>query len=262
MCLIVFAWRQHPKAPLLLAANRDEFHQRPTDPMDYWSDLSQILAGRDREAGGTWLGLSARGRFSAVTNVRDPDGVRSPAPRSRGELTADFLSGDTEPLAYLREVAQRADQYQGFNLLVGDGDTLAYLNKDDRGTSEPLALEPGLYGVSNASIDTPWPKLVAGKQKLAASVADPELVPEHTQLRACLENRSLAETSALHEVGLEGEMARRLSAQFIVTPSYGTRCCSTLRLYRGGGFDVEEQRYGEDGSVTGTSAYAVDAPGR
>ncbi|MEO0437094.1 MAG: NRDE family protein [Pseudomonadota bacterium] len=259
MCLIVFAWQQHPNASLLLAANRDEFHARPSAELAFWDDEPAVLAGRDLEAHGTWLGVNRSGRFAAVTNVRDPNGARAKSARSRGDLTGNFLRGAIEPMAYLRQIAELAMEYQGFNLLVGDGRTLAYLNKDEDQISQPQALTPGVYGVSNASIDTPWPKLVAGKEQLARLLAGGETIPGHEALRDCIHGRELAPTDQLHSVGLKGEMAKQLSAQFIVTPNYGTRCSSTVRMYPDGSLDIEELRFDPMGMVSGSSHFSLEA---
>ncbi|MEM1141930.1 MAG: NRDE family protein [Pseudomonadota bacterium] len=259
MCLIIFSWMQHPGASLLLTANRDEFHARPSAPLGFWEDRPNVLAGRDLQAGGTWLGVSRSGRFAAVTNVRDPAAARGSAPRSRGELTTDFLAGTRAPLDYLEDVATQADQFQGFNLLLGDSRTLAYLNRDEDGVSTPRALMPGVYGISNASIDTPWPKLLAGKRELSALVSSQGAPPEHDELRRCIRDRSLADNDALEDVGLSGEMARQLSAQFIVTPDYGTRCSTTIRRLKSGELEIEERRYDQLGRTTGSDQIALPA---
>ncbi|MEM7691457.1 MAG: NRDE family protein [Pseudomonadota bacterium] len=259
MCLIIFAWQQRPDASLLLAANRDEFHARPSAELAFWKDDSNVLAGRDLEAHGTWLGVSRSGRFAAVTNVRDPNGARAKSVRSRGDLPGNFLRGVATPMEYLMQIAEVAMEYQGFNLLVGDGKTLAYINKDEDEISQPRELTPGVYGVSNASIDTPWPKLVAGKAKLEGLLESGEMIPAHESLRRCIHGRALASTDQLHDVGLKGEMAKQLSTQFIVTPSYGTRCSSTVRIYPDGSLDIEEQRFDPIGAVSGSSHFSLEA---
>ena len=169
MCLIVFAWRPTHARPLILAANRDEFYARPTLPLAQWEDSSQVYAGRDLEAGGTWLGVNADGRFAALTNIREPG--KAPGRRSRGELVAGFLNNECAIDDYLREIAARSAEYGGFNLLVGDRDQLHFLNAND---PTPLRLEPGVYGVSNAGLDTPWPKLVKAKDALSEHLHNPD----------------------------------------------------------------------------------------
>lgn len=257
MCLIVFAWQQHARWPLLLAANRDEFHERPAAAADFWEDRPQILAGRDLEAGGTWLGVTPGGRFAAITNVRDPLAGEHKAPRSRGELTVDFLSGSQSPAAYLESLAPRSDDYLGFNLLVSDGHSMHYLHA---GEPEPKALSPGIYGLSNAALDVPWPKVELAKQRLAAQVVGSAYpAPEHNTLRDCTADRTLADEKALAAHGLEGEMAVALSSQFIVTPIYGTRCMTTLRMGGDDRWDFQEQRFGANGESLGQSDFGSDS---
>lgn len=259
MCLIVFAWRQHPSAALLLAANRDEFHARPAAPAGFWPQAPGILAGRDLEARGTWLGISRAGRFAAITNIRDPGAGERRAPRSRGELTRDFLDGNTPPQEYLEDVASRMGNYQGFNLLVGDLDSLWYLHGAREAPGLPARLAPGIYGLSNAALDVPWPKVERARAALAAALTA-GAPPDHEALRRCVQDRRLADAAALSGHGLEGEMARRLSAQFIVTPGYGTRCCTTLRLHADGRRDFAEQRFDSAGELTGCDEFELPAP--
>jgi uncharacterized protein with NRDE domain len=271
MCLIVFAWQQHPTIPLLLAANRDEFHERPAAPANFWEDYPQILAGRDLQAKGTWLGVSRGGRFAAITNIRDPGAPERNAPRSRGELPQRFLAGSQTPEDYLCEVAQKVGEYQGFNLLVGDGQSLWYLHGGAATNAEsnaaepavPKCLGPGIYGLSNAALDVPWPKVQRGREELAqllmgetGPIAE-ETTPTHAQLGACLSDRSLAHQQDLAEQDLVGEMARQLSAQFIVTPGYGTRCCSTLRQQHDR-LEFQEQRFDARGELVGTEVFELE----
>jgi len=162
MCLIVFAWRPDHSQPLILAANRDEFYARPTLPLAQWEETPHVYAGRDLEAGGTWLGVSKDGRFAALTNIRDPG--KPLGRRSRGELVAHFLSGSLSIDEYLSEVAGRSAEYGGFNLLVGNRQALHFINATD---PVPRRLQAGVYGVSNAGLDTPWPKLTKAKAALS-----------------------------------------------------------------------------------------------
>jgi uncharacterized protein with NRDE domain len=256
MCLIVFAWQPQSAQPLVLAANRDEFHARPSAAADYWRDAPQIVAGRDLEAGGTWLGVSRSGRFAAVTNVRDPAG--GSAPRSRGELTRDFLQSAQTPENYLAAVAARGAEYQGFNLLLSDGSALWYLRGGPGADPAPRALAPGLYGLSNAALDVPWPKVKLARHRLAAAIAAASpAAPSTDALRATVADRRLAAADELAGHGLEGEMARQLSAQFIVTPGYGTRCCTTLVWHRDGRMDFTEQRFAANGESIGESSFEL-----
>jgi uncharacterized protein with NRDE domain len=252
MCLIVFAWRMHRAAPLLLAANRDEFHARPTAAAAYWSDAPGVLAGRDLEAGGTWLGISRGGRFAAITNVRDADGGGETATlRSRGELTSDWLRGEASARAYLGAVAARSNEYRGFNLLIGDGHDLWYLHGATG--EEPRRLGAGIYGLSNAALDVPWAKVRRGRERLLG-VLEAEAAPGHGHLRSCISSR---DTQDATEVAGDDAMQRALSAQFIVTPRYGTRCQTTLRCLADGARELREERYDARGASIGSATFRL-----
>src|SRR5258706_6908216 len=155
MCLILFAWQAHPDYPLVVAANRDEWRDRPTAPAAWWDDAPDILAGRDLEAGGTWLGVTRAGRFAAITNFRDPSDRKSTAP-SRGQLVADFLRGDDAPRDYLAALAAKAARYNGFNLLLADDKSMCYFGSRE---GEIIDVAPGIHGLSNHLLDEPWPKV-------------------------------------------------------------------------------------------------------
>lgn len=255
MCLILFAHRAHPDYPLLLAANRDEFHQRPTAPARFWEEHPDVLAGRDLQAGGTWMGVSRRGRFAAITNFRDP-AQTGPAPRSRGELPLNFLLADIGPEQYLRELQGKAGEYAGFNLLLGEGDALWYMSNsgalDARG---PRELPPGIYGLSNASLDTPWPKVELGKQVLAQSLLG---TISHCALQAVVGDRNLAMREQLELQGLNGEMDELLSAQFIVNASYGTRATTSCWRDLAGRFHWQETSVDASGDVSGRVTEVIE----
>ncbi|MEJ2127347.1 MAG: NRDE family protein, partial [Woeseiaceae bacterium] len=187
MCLVVLAFRAVEDAPLVVAANRDEFHARPTRDAGWWPDMPDVLAGRDLQAGGTWLGVHRSGRFATVTNYRDADAPRAGL-ESRGHLVTAFLCSGQSPLAFLRSID--VDAYAGFNLLLSDGDTLAYLSNRGGGLQE---LPPGIYGLSNATLDTPWEKVERSKQRLAC-LADEDKVNE-TELLRLLADRKLGPAS-------------------------------------------------------------------
>jgi len=223
MCLLILAHDAAPGMPLVVAANRDEFHARPTEPAHFWDAYPGLLAGRDVQQGGTWMGVTRGGGFAAVTNFRDPEKTAG-APRSRGELPLEYLTGSLGPADYLASVAARATEYAGFNLLVGDGTALWYLHNSPGGA--PRQLEPGIYGLSNARLDTPWPKVELGKQRLAATLSTGEL--EHASLAAVVADRRLATPEALRLQGQDTDMERTLSAQFIRGNTYGTRSTTTL----------------------------------
>jgi len=231
MCLLIFAHQVSLDYPLLIAANRDEFHARPTATSDFWIDHPDLLAGKDLEQGGTWMGVTRGGRFAAVTNYRDPART-APAPCSRGELPLRYLAGAQSPQSYLLMVANQAPDYAGFNLLVGDGSSLWYFTNSDR--LEPQHLPPGIYGLSNARLDTPWPKVEAGKARIQAIVkaltdggAETQDMT-HDVLATVVSARKMADPGELRALNLESPMEQVLSAQFIVTETYGTRSCTTL----------------------------------
>lgn len=224
MCLILIAHRAHADLPLVVAANRDEHYLRPSAQAQFWPEADHIVAGRDLEAGGTWLGLTRQGRFAAVTNIRKGPAVES-APRSRGELVQNFLTGNEPPAEYCQRVLERAHEYRGFNLLVGDLQDLVYC---DNLNNSVRSLAPGTYGLSNHLLDTPWPKVVKGKNRLSsllenwhhASAANCE------QLLDILTDREIAEDEFLPSTGVGIEAERLLSPIFIEGDQYGT-CCST-----------------------------------
>ena len=233
MCLILLAWQTHPEFPLVVAANRDEFYARPTAVAAPWPERPDILGGRDLEAGGTWLGVSRSGRFAAVTNVREPG---KPAGRfSRGLLASRYLSGETDPRAYVAGV--QLDAFSGFNLLVSDTQTLYYLSNRD---ASPRALPAGLYGVSNHLLETPWPKLVSAKARFRQAL---EALPDVSGLFALLADDEIVADEELPATGVSLEWERRLSAVFVRSPDYGTRASSVLIRHRNGGGVLVERSF-------------------
>lgn len=244
MCLIAFAYRCSEQYPLVLVANRDEYHARPARAAGFWPEHPQLLAGRDLQAGGTWLGLTRGGRLAAITNFRDPART-APAPRSRGELTLDFLLGGQSPREYIDAIAPRQSEYAGYNLLLGDGEELWYASNAGGGAQR---LEPGIYGLSNALLDTPWPKLELARQGLRDAL---EHAMSHDELAATIADRREASDASLALQGLDGEMEKRFSAQFIVNPTYGTRACTSLWWTRDNEVSLRELSFGPEGMVTG-----------
>jgi len=226
MCLLILAHQTAPGCPLVVTANRDEFHARPTAVSDFWEDQPDLLAGKDLEQGGTWMGITRNGRFAAITNYRDPART-APAPRSRGALPLHYLTGAEDPQTYLRQVATQAQEYAGFNLLLGDRSSLWYFsNSLPAAERSPSCLLPGIYGLSNALLDTPWPKVSLGKDKLKRLLGTGAL--SHDRLSAVINDRQLADPGALRPHGMASDMDQLLSAQFIVTSQYGTRSNTTL----------------------------------
>jgi uncharacterized protein with NRDE domain len=214
---------------LILAANRDEFYERPTAQAGFWEDAEVLLGGRDLERGGTWLGATETGRVAAITNFREPSRKTVGAP-SRGLLVSDFLRSHERPEAYLERLATNASSYNGFNLIVGDADKLRYYS--NRGDA-PRALEPGLYGVSNHLLDTPWPKVARGKQALAEMLSSDDAVSIDDIFRL-LADRTLADDTCLPDTGVGLEVERALSPLFITSPVYGTRSSTVLLVNREG----------------------------
>lgn len=228
MCLILFSYCCHPDYPLILAANRDEFHARPTAPLDFWEDAPTILAGRDLKGGGTWMGISRSGRFAALTNYRDPAALR-PEAASRGDLAAGFLKGREPAFPYLKRLQRTASGYNGFNLLVMDAAGLYhYSNRGD----DIAPVTPGIHGLSNALLDTPWPKVERGKAALEQAVSG--AAPDPESLLNLLEDQTRAPDPQLPDTGVGLDRERMLSPMFIVSEGYGTRSSAVLIMDRHG----------------------------
>ena len=251
MCLIVFAWRPSHALPLVVAANRDEFHARPSLPLGRWEDAPWVIGGRDLQAGGTWMGVTADGRFAALTNIRAPG--QPLGLRSRGELPARFLRGELSPADYLAELAGRCADYAGFNLLVGDRQTLWHLNSH---SGEPRALDAGIYGLSNAGLDTPWPKLRKARAALIEALRQPQ--PE--RLLALLADAEPAAEHELPRTGVSLEWERRLSSIFIASAAYGTRASTVLLRHADGTLELEERSFDAHGPA-GDVRYRQAPPG-
>ena len=222
MCLILFAHKAHPKYKLIVAANRDEFYARPTQPADYWEENPNILAGKDLEAGGTWLGINRIGKVSLLTNFRDLKNIKSEAP-SRGHLVSDFLKSDTQPKQYLDQIETIGDQYNGFNLICGDWNNLYYYGNYQ---NEVHKIESGIHGLSNALLDTPWPKVVKGRANLEKVMQQELIEPE--QLFELLYDDQKAGDAHLPDTGVGYELEKMLSPLFIKSENYGSRCSTVL----------------------------------
>jgi uncharacterized protein with NRDE domain len=252
MCLVVFAWKAHPQYRLILAGNRDESHQRPTQDAHWWPDDDGVLAGRDLQAGGTWLAVSRSGRFATVTNFRE--GQKSgPGFLSRGTLVTDFVAGAQSLKDFESSVS--GSRYAGFSLLASDGETMFYLsNRDDLDPE----LAPGIYGLSNASLDTPWSKVVRAKADLE-SLISADAVNE-TGLMRILSDRRPASVDEIAADDLPFEMARAISAPFIVAPEYGTRSSTVVLWGADDRIEFAERRFDPSGNTTGNSRFrfAVD----
>ena len=261
MCLIAFAWNAHPDHALVLVANRDEFHVRPAEPLAWWASAPDVLAGRDLQEGGAWLGVSRSGRVAAVTNVRGPDAaIRKPL--SRGQLVADFLRGEESAAAFSDRLEHEAAGYGGFNLLLCDGRELRYVSNRPRFVSEDIA--PGVHALSNAQLDTPWPKARRARAVVETVVTreSPGEAIDDADLLAVMADTAPADDEALPLTGVSLEMERLLSSAFIRTPSYGTRCTSLLRISRAGDVSLFERRFAPDGSTAGEKreAFKIKTP--
>ena len=224
MCLIFLSLNNHPTYKLIIAANRDEFYQRKTAAADFWTDHPNILGGRDLEASGTWMGMNKNGRISMVTNYRDLNNLKQQAP-SRGALVSDYLIGEELPETYLKNIQPHASAYNGFNLLVGDSNELYYLSNYKEGVHR---LENGIHGLSNALLDTPWPKVERGKQNFEQVIKQTVINP--STLFELLRNEDRAPDNKLPETGVGLERERMLSSMFIKSPNYGTRCSTVLLI--------------------------------
>lgn len=254
MCLILFAHQVHPNYPLVLAANRDESFARPTQQAGFWSDEdtgSEVLAGRDLQAGGTWLGLSKSGRFAAVTNIRDPSQTEK-KPKSRGELTLKFLTSHQSAQDYAQSLTTQFDHFAGYNLLVSDGSTLYYVNNFEKIIKR---LEPGYYGLSNGILDSSWPKITTGKkslQQLLASDLDAATLATTDALINIMTSKVQAPDAQLPDTGIPIELERTLSSMFIENSErqYGTLCSTALITNVNGDTRFSEQNYNSLGERT------------
>lgn len=256
MCLIYIAWRRHPRYRLLVAANRDEFHTRPALPAHWWDDAPGVLAGRDLEAGGTWLGVTPGGRFAAITNYRGPS-VHLAGARSRGTLVSEFLTGNESATTYLRRIIGEGHRYNGFSLLAMDGDTLAFASNRCR---EVLRLAPGVYGLSNHLLDTPWPKVTEGKAELERLLAEPDVhIPDLLALLAVADSRIVGAPGA--DIGSDPGRMQWRSSRFILGGNYGTRASTVVRLDAEGGGVFVERSFDSRGTAVGDAAFELGMDG-
>lgn len=249
MCLLIFAHECHPRYRLVLAANRDEFYARPTAPAAFWDDVPHLLAGKDLQGGGTWLGITRGGRLAALTNYRDPATLRHDTP-SRGGLVSAYLEGKMPAADYLALLRREGARYNGFNLLFGSVDRL--FTHSNLAELPPL-VPPCLHGISNHLVDTPWPKVVRGKELLARLLAaDEELDPE--TLLALLADRDVPPDSFLPDTGVGLDRERQLAPIFIATPDYGTRSSTVILVDRKGEVRFVERSFAP-GSPPATVAH-------
>ncbi len=222
MCLILLAYKTHPKYKLVIAANRDEFYARETAPAGFWDDHPDVLAGRDLEGGGTWFGINRSGKVSLLTNYRDLSNIKPNAP-TRGKLVLDYLIAEPEVSSYLDIIDNLAELYNGFNMIIGSVDDLWYYSNVER---KKYMLGSGVYGLSNRLLNSSWPKVEKGKEKITAVLKKDTLEPE--ALFESLYDDLKAKDEALPDTGVGIEKERMLSPMFIKSPDYGTRCSTVL----------------------------------
>jgi uncharacterized protein with NRDE domain len=246
MCLLVVAWQVHPAYRLILAGNRDEFHERAAGSLGWWQDRPDVVGGRDLQAGGTWLAAARNGSLGVVTNFRDAERPAPDSP-SRGHLVPAFLGAANSPLDFATSLAPAQTAYAGFNLLLATAGTLAYCSNRDSTT--PRALEPGVYGLSNHRLDEPWPKLVRTRERFAAAISRDR--PDAAELFAILADRT--QTSDPGEPDLPADWRRAISAPFVVHERYGTRCTTVVLVDHGGRTVLHERRFDAAGAQTGVS---------
>jgi uncharacterized protein with NRDE domain len=232
----------------VVAGNRDEFHDRPTAALGWWSDAPDVLGGRDLRAGGTWLALARSGRFGLVTNFRDANGAPPEAP-SRGQLVPGYLRGEPSAAGFLAALQPGSRAYAGFNLLLGDAHALHYCcNVGEQG---PRELPPGIYGLSNHRLDEPWPKLVRTRERFAAALTQAD--PNPAELFDLLADDAPSAYESPPDRGLPPDLERALSAPFVRHERYGTRCSTVVLVEHGGRTIVLERRFDATGAQTGAT---------
>ena len=246
MCLIAIAYGIHPDIGLAVAANRDEYHQRPTLAADFWPDYPQVLAGRDLEAGGTWMGVTRSGRFAALANYA---AIGQVGHRSRGHLVGDFLKQDDGALDYASRL--RGEDYAGFNLVLFDGESLVYFTNNQDG---PRELDVGVHGVSNASLDADWPKMRASSALLRGAL---DAGSDKEKIIAGMQDSRPPPDSEVPPGDAPLELRRRTSSCFVVGEDYGTRS-TTVVLIEPKLLEFEEQSYDQTGQPTGRRTFAFE----
>ena len=244
MCLILVSYETHAPYRLVVAANRDEFHARPTRSAHWWDEAPDLLAGRDLESGGTWMGVTRSGRFAAVTNYSErlepPEDVRS-----RGEIVTGFLGSDASTESFLNGLSSDESRYRGFSLLAFDGSGLGFVSNRAPGV---LVLEPGLYGLANALLDSNWPKVERGRRGLSEILSRPARVEDHVSalLELLADEQHIASLDPPHSDGVE-DSRQRFSPIFIRYPTYGTRASTVLLLARDGSATFAEREWDASG---------------
>ena len=237
MCLIFFSIKRHSTYKLIIAANRDEFYNRQTATADFWKDYPNIVGGRDLKANGTWMGMSKSGKISMLTNYRDPKNINPDAP-SRGQLVSDYLEQNIASEDYLKSIESKAGVYNGFNLLVGNSEGFYYLSNYKTGINK---VTNGLYGLSNHLLETPWPKVEKGKQKLELLLKSESITSQ--KLFEFLYDGERATDDQLPDTGIGLERERALSSMFIKSPGYGSRCSTVILIDQENTVEFSERVY-------------------
>lgn len=241
MCLLAIAWQVHAEYPLVVSANRDEFLARGSQKAHFWPDYPDVFAGRDVEGQGSWMGISRRGRFAAVTNIRNPANNKSDA-KSRGLLVSQFLQDSGSAVHYCQQLQAQSHLYNGYNFVAFDGESLVY---QSNANAQPQVLSPGSYAISNATLDISWPKTRSALEKLENWLQHPGPVKELAQL---LNDRSVVADELLPATGVSLELERMLSAEFIDSPEYGTRCSTGFLVRVSGQAEYCEISHDIDGA--------------
>ncbi len=257
MCLAVIAYRVHQDWPIVIVANRDEFHDRPTAAMHVWESAPRVLAGRDLQAGGTWLGLNDRSAIALLTNVREPGRFSTDAV-SRGKLVESFLLGSESVSQFADQTVCSKSAYNGYNLLVMDGSDAFVIS--NRPAPNRIRLKPGIHGLSNASLNTPWPKLTRTTEAVK-SLFFAQTDPDPESLLQIMQDDLPPSEAEIPQTGLPPERERLLSSPFIRSPDYGTRCTTILMRHRSGMTHVQEWRYQPDGQPFGQSSWMLSSDG-
>lgn len=237
MCLIFLSLNDHPKYKLIVAANRDEFYNRQTSSAEFWSENKNVLGGRDLEAGGTWMGITTQGKIAMVTNYRDLKSIKKNAP-SRGKLVSDYLMNEDRPIDYLNDVASKSKRYNGFNLIAGNLNELYYHSNFREGVSP---IPPGIHGLSNHLLDTPWPKVRYGLKKFQMMIDKNEVDPD--ALLDLMYNDKVASDQELPDTGVGLEKERVLSSMFIKSPGYGSRSSTVVLMDKKNNVVFVERNY-------------------
>jgi uncharacterized protein with NRDE domain len=254
MCILFFAIKQHPKYPVIICANRDEFHQRPTQSMHWWPEnnllTGNVLAGKDKQAGGTWLGLNKQGRFSALTNFRQPDLIDNNK-QSRGELVLQALSRQDDEMT--KQLAKSFSDYNGFNLVFGQLNKLVCF---DSVSQKQQVLNSGFHSLCNGALDDIWPKMALGQTKLADAIKDHSLDIE--QLFKLMKSGQQAQTEHLPKTGIPLDWEQLLSSIFIISPEYGTRTTNIITLDNEGNICIYDQSYNEQGECIEKQVFSIE----